>query len=163
LLRERPVEARIDPDFVELAEGEDRELFHRVFSRWIHEKLETPSPTMRRVLARSKLIEIERSPIRALENAAWCLVEWRDHRAPWPGNDFDRGEAIAQLLERITAIRENADAQNARVLSQVDAHDDDIREGRLVDLLKEFGKKDRRDPDWKAPLVADLGAFAEKA
>ena len=38
LLRERPVEARVDPDFVVPEEGVGRELFEEVFAGWVDEE-----------------------------------------------------------------------------------------------------------------------------
>ncbi len=42
LLRERPVEARIDPSFEVLTEGQSERLFDEAFADWIQERLEAP-------------------------------------------------------------------------------------------------------------------------
>ncbi len=52
LLRERPVEARVDPHFSELAEEEASGLFARVFRQWAEARLSEPNPTLRRALTR---------------------------------------------------------------------------------------------------------------
>ncbi len=44
LLRERPVEARVDPDFATPEEGVARELFEEVFSAWIDEEARANGP-----------------------------------------------------------------------------------------------------------------------
>src|SRR5262252_2382479 len=52
LLRRRPVEARVDPVFQELAQADALRVFGRVFRRWIERKLATPSPVIERAFAR---------------------------------------------------------------------------------------------------------------
>src|SRR3954471_10331135 len=52
LLRRRPVEARVDPVFQELAQPDALRVFGRVFRRWIERKLMTPSPAISRAFAR---------------------------------------------------------------------------------------------------------------
>ena len=46
LLRRRPVEARVDPVFQELAQPDALRVFGRVFRRWMERKLMSPSPVM---------------------------------------------------------------------------------------------------------------------
>ena len=52
ILRERPVEARIDPDFEELTEPEADRLRARAFDLWFQRKLDAGSEALRRALAR---------------------------------------------------------------------------------------------------------------
>ena len=52
ILRERPVEARIDPDFEELTEPEADRLRARAFDAWFQRKLDSGSEALRRALAR---------------------------------------------------------------------------------------------------------------
>src|SRR5450755_2653112 len=52
LLRRRPVEARVDPVFQELAQPDALRVFARVFQRWMEHRLSSPSPALVRALAR---------------------------------------------------------------------------------------------------------------
>jgi ATP-dependent helicase/nuclease subunit A len=112
LLRQRPVEARVDPAFEELAAPE--RLFARVFRDWIDDKLAEESPVLRRAFARLTRLE-ERSPLAPIERLrieAWKLAEWRDHDHPWTKHDFDRIAAIERALAQsgaFLAIRNRCD------------------------------------------------------
>ena len=53
LLRERPVEAGIDPVFEVLTEPRSDRLFDEAFQSWLHEVLEDPPEGLRRALRRS--------------------------------------------------------------------------------------------------------------
>src|SRR5579883_57038 len=52
ILRERPVEACVDPAFEELNEQSSWRLYERAFDRWLEKRLEQDSPGLRRALAR---------------------------------------------------------------------------------------------------------------
>ena len=52
LLRERPVEARVDPGFEVLTEPQAERLFDRAFREWFQRQLESPSEGVRRALRR---------------------------------------------------------------------------------------------------------------
>jgi ATP-dependent helicase/nuclease subunit A len=51
-LRQRPVEAALDPAFIELAEMESAALFAKVFERWLETRLAQGSPTLNRAFSR---------------------------------------------------------------------------------------------------------------
>ena len=53
LLRERPVEARVDPLFRVLTEGAARRVFNEAFNAWFQASLERPPEGVRRSLRRS--------------------------------------------------------------------------------------------------------------
>src|SRR5438034_165395 len=53
LLRERPVEARVDPLFRVLTEGQAQRLFKEAFDAWFQEQLEDPPDGVRRSLRRA--------------------------------------------------------------------------------------------------------------
>ena len=98
LLRERPVEAGIDPDFRELDEEEAAALFRQVFDRWIQDALAEGSEGLRRALSRlSRARGGGDPPLARLADAAWQLTEWRDHSAPWRRDSFDRGAEVQAL------------------------------------------------------------------
>jgi ATP-dependent helicase/nuclease subunit A len=109
LLRERPVEAEIDPAFEELSEGQSRRLYARAFRAWMQEKLGAASPGLRRILGRLTRPEYwdTRTPRERLQDAGWKLIEWRDFPAPWRREPFDReGEidAVVGQLQPLAAV-----------------------------------------------------------
>jgi ATP-dependent exoDNAse (exonuclease V) beta subunit len=103
LLRERPVEARVDPDFEVLPEAEAEALYRRAFDGWLAETLEAPSEGLRRALRRRSF---DGDPVDRLRRAGWQLVGWRDFRAPWQRRPFDRAAAIDELVTRVHRLRE---------------------------------------------------------
>src|SRR3954454_14437458 len=50
LLRERPVEARVDPLFTVLTEGQPKRIFDHAFGGWIQSQLQDPPEGIRRAL-----------------------------------------------------------------------------------------------------------------
>ena len=107
LLRERPVEARIDPSFAVLTEGQSARLFDEAFSDWIQHELDDPCEGARRSLRRATVRrfggdEEADAPIERLKRAGRELLEWRDHPAPWRRpDDFDRMRDVNHLLDAI--------------------------------------------------------------
>jgi ATP-dependent exoDNAse (exonuclease V) beta subunit len=103
ILRERPVEAHIDPEFGELTDIESSRLQDRAFDQWFQQKLNAESPGLRRALARLAWRESWESglPIDQLKFAARKLIEWRDFPAPWKRQPIDRDEIIDALLARV--------------------------------------------------------------
>src|SRR6188474_2633491 len=73
LLRERPVEARIDPLFEVLTEPAAARLFDDAFGRWLQEQLADPPDGIRRALRRTAFGGDD-GPIDRLRNAAWELT-----------------------------------------------------------------------------------------
>jgi ATP-dependent helicase/nuclease subunit A len=109
LLRERPVEARVDPLFTVLTEPQAERLFEHAFGGWIQEQLKNPSEGIRRALRRSVWQGFgdttrEETPIDRLRRAAWELASWRDFTAPWTKPDFDRVPAIEALVDELQAF-----------------------------------------------------------
>ncbi|MCU1233153.1 MAG: UvrD/REP helicase, partial [Candidatus Solibacter sp.] len=101
LLRRRPVEARVDPVFQELAQPDALRVFARVFRRWIEGRLTAGSaPAIARALAR---LEWRDEPLDELRKAAWNLTEWRDFDAPWEKRNFDRDARMEALLHKAEA------------------------------------------------------------
>ena len=106
LLRERPVEARIDPLFRVLTEGQAERLFNQAFDGWLQTKLADPPEGVRRSLRRGSRAfrpgaADEDGPVERLRRAGLALAEWRDFRGPWTKEPFDRGAAVAQLIELV--------------------------------------------------------------
>jgi len=110
ILRERPVEARIDPDFEELTEPEADRLRSRAFDLWFQRKLDAGSEPLRRALARLawrdtwRGAQSESPPAESLKYAGKQLVDWRDHTAPWRREPFDRSGRIDALLAECRAL-----------------------------------------------------------
>jgi ATP-dependent exoDNAse (exonuclease V) beta subunit len=99
LLRERPVEAEIDPMFEVAGEETARQLFDLAFDRWFEAQLQDPGEGVRRVLRRRAGDE---GPRGLLENAAWNLALRRDFPAPWRRlESFQREKLIDALLEEM--------------------------------------------------------------
>src|ERR1700722_14021424 len=67
LLRQRPVEAGIDPNFREMSPLEASQLFSSVFRRWLGERLIAASETLKRAFARlAWLADKDEDPTRML-------------------------------------------------------------------------------------------------
>lgn len=75
LLRQRPVEACVDPDFNELDEPNARAVFDVVFREWLAAKLNSPGPVLRRALSRLACSE-ERSTEGPVENYSMLPGDW---------------------------------------------------------------------------------------
>jgi ATP-dependent exoDNAse (exonuclease V) beta subunit len=103
LLRERPVEAGIDPAFRELDEEDAAALFRQAFDRWLQDRLAAGSPVLRRALARPPA-RADRSATEGLRLAAWCLAERRDHPAPWHRRPFDRDAEADAMAVRVAEL-----------------------------------------------------------
>ncbi len=98
LLRERPLEAQVDPQFEPLDEGAAEQLYGEVFRFWLQKALEDPPEGIRRSLRRRTMDD---SPLERLQRAAWTLVTWRDFPAAWPRSPFDRPAAIDKLVDQL--------------------------------------------------------------
>src|SRR5580658_3773664 len=103
ILRERPVEARVDPRFEELTEQESGRLYRRAFRAWLEKRLDEDSPGLRRAFARLSSRDgwEDSSAIDQLQRAGWKLVEWRDYPARWRRDAFAR-ESEIDTLARMT-------------------------------------------------------------
>lgn len=103
LLRERPVEAGVDPMFEVAADDIATELFDGAFQRWFENALGAPGPGLRRLLRRRDAFDRD-GPRPAIRSAAWELMQWRDFPAPWAHQPFERDSAIDALVEEIRAL-----------------------------------------------------------
>ena len=106
LLRERPVEASVDPAFEIIAEP--RPLLERAFDRWYQAALDDPPEALRRVLATRRWSSSE-GPRDMLVGAAEQLVERRDFDAPWARPPFDRQTRIDALVTEVGRVGALAD------------------------------------------------------
>lgn len=111
LLRERPVEACVDPSFEVLTETASERLFDEAFNDWIQEQLQNPSPGVRRALRRTGTHagpdEEDDSPIDRIRRAGLELLQWRDHQTPWRRPEhFARERDMEALLEALRTFAE---------------------------------------------------------
>src|SRR5262249_52700212 len=110
LLRERPVEARVDPAFVVLTESQSDRIFDEAFTSWLHTQLADPGEGVRRSLRRPVRWNFEdeddNGPIERLRKAARSLLEWRDHGAEWRRPSYDRRPAIDRIVEQLREFAE---------------------------------------------------------
>ena len=108
LLRERPVEANVDPAFLEMDEDGAEGLFQRAFRSWIEQKLSDPTPGLQRALNRCM---IQRqwdspSPLDRIQAAAWKLADWRQFPTSWQRRSFDFHAAIDDHMSRAQELSE---------------------------------------------------------
>ncbi len=103
LLRERPVEARVDPALDVAPEDVATSLFENAFEHWFEETLKNPAPGMRRLLRRRDAIQGE-GPRPIARGAANALREWRDFDASWERVPFDRDREIDGLVDDIEKL-----------------------------------------------------------
>ncbi len=103
LLRERPVEAGVDPGFQPMDEGESERLYGEAFDAWMQRELDHPREGVRRALRRKSFgaIEKESAPADRLRQAGWELLQWRDLPGSWRRDAFDRARSVDLLAARV--------------------------------------------------------------
>jgi CRISPR/Cas system-associated exonuclease Cas4 (RecB family) len=159
LLRERPVEAAVDPLFAVLTEPQARRLYDEAFNAWFQDALRDMPEGVRRSLRRSSRpaasgdADVD-GPVERLRRAGWELAEWRDFPASWIRPDFNREAAIVALVEQVHAFAtmtarpsfirdyffmDTAAARRASHELQLIAATDDLdaAEAALVDLARD--------------------------
>ncbi|TMB18502.1 MAG: ATP-dependent deoxyribonuclease subunit A [Deltaproteobacteria bacterium] len=135
LLRERPVEARVDPLFEVASKDVAEGLLDRAFDRWFEEKLAHPGEAVRRILRRRTRDE---GPRRLLRTAARDLVERRDFPAAWRHEEgFDRDGTLDALMEEMAtlgafAATGNPDDHFVRSLTEIARFVADVRRREAV-------------------------------
>ena len=108
LLRERPVEALVDPLFTVLTEGQGQRLYDEAFRRWMEEQLSDPPEGVRRSLRRPSFSgfgfqpDFDDGPIGRISRAGWELIQWRDFEGEWRREPFDRRSRIDALIVQLT-------------------------------------------------------------
>src|SRR2546426_1792501 len=165
LLRERPVEAEVDPLFKVLTEPQADRVYSRAFRAWLQEALQDPPEGLRRALRRTSAPSfggpgnnISDGPIDRLRNAGRTLAEWRDFTHPWDRPPFDRDaeidghvEALHELADLTAAASSERDnlfidtgavrrlSRQIRLEASFGGRDLDGWEARLVDLTRDRG------------------------
>ena len=111
VLRERPVEARVDPAFQDMQEAEQERMFDQAFQQWFERALNEERPGLRRALSRMAWSGgFEGAPTEQLRFAGKALVEWRDFPARWRREPFDRNADLHELGLLILAMAGRARA-----------------------------------------------------
>ncbi len=161
LLRERPVEARVDPAFAVLTDAQADRLFNEVFSAWLHDQLGKPAEGVRRSLRRPVKWRFDEDnddgPIERLRAAARGLREWRDHDAPWRRPSYDRQGSVRSLMAQLKAFADltakpikRDDKLSVSVAPARQTSQDLERQRRMVGDMVPDGMWD----GWEAALVA---------
>jgi hypothetical protein len=103
LLRERPVEACVDPLFAVLTEPQADRVYGRAFRAWLQEALRNPPEGMRRALRRTSVFgglpaTDGGGPVDRLRGAGRMLADWRVFPHPWKRPPFDREATMDRLV-----------------------------------------------------------------
>ena len=104
LLRERPVDAGIDPQFAVLDESAGEALLREAFRNWFERALSDPGEGLRRMLRRRNWRAERSTPREELLRACRDLVEYRDFDAPWAFPDLEREPLLDELVLRLRAL-----------------------------------------------------------
>lgn len=159
ILRERPVEAQVDPAFEELNEQESTRLYQRAFRAWLERQLNEPSPGLRRAFARLAFRDSwdDTPPIEQLQFTGRKLIEWRDYTAPWHREPFAREEELQTILRMVRELSEASKGprrvtdnlykslQPARALADSTSPlDDDALESAILKLGRDLRRDTRK-------------------
>jgi ATP-dependent helicase/nuclease subunit A len=169
LLRERPVEARIDPLFRVLTETQAESIYDEGFRRWLETQLADPSDGVKRSLRRAVFggfgaqTDSGDGPVDRLRRAGWELIQWRDFNGDWHRPRFDRLPRIDELVQLLNGFTEllepPGDARDAlyfdtwaarklaeeiRRTESVALRDYDRLEAGLIELSRNRNFKDAR-------------------
>src|SRR6266852_132271 len=149
LLREWPVEARVDPVFEIVADESRNQLFGQAFDAWFQRVLGDPPEGVRRFLRR-RVRGKDLPPREQLKRAGLDLLEHRDFDAPWSRPPFDRSAGIARTVERLGELAEFA----SRVQDGQDKLAQSLGELRnwLDDLRRREGVRSRDEDGLEAGL-----------
>ncbi|MGE5246597.1 MAG: UvrD-helicase domain-containing protein [Betaproteobacteria bacterium] len=154
LLRERPVEAAIDPLFVVLTEAEADRMYTRAFRAWLQEVLQDPPEGVRRALRRSSAPSFgggdSDGPIDRLRGAGRLLAEWRSYPHAWTRAPFDRDAEIRRLAAALHHLADLSAGGAERDSLYIDL--DAVRRlSRQIRLEESFGQ--RNLDAWESRLI----------
>ncbi|HWZ31595.1 MAG TPA: UvrD-helicase domain-containing protein [Bryobacteraceae bacterium] len=157
ILRERPVEARVDPSFEELNEQESARLFQRAFRVWLERRLNEDSPGLRRAFARLAWRDSwdDTPPVEQLQFAGKKLIEWRDYPAAWHRDEsFDRVEEMTTIARMVRELAE-ASSRPRRVTDNLYKSLAPVR--ALAGSMDRAESSGSGDPDALESLLLKLG------
>ncbi|MBI3401607.1 MAG: UvrD-helicase domain-containing protein [Acidobacteria bacterium] len=143
LLRERPVEARVDPQFSVLTEPRAVRVYARAFHAWLEDALQDPPEGVRRALRRSSAPSFmgggdSSGPVDRLRGAGYTLAQQRDFPAPWSRPPFDRAAGIDRLvagLHRLAKLSAGPSYERDNLFVDLDAV---RRLSRQIELEQSF-------------------------
>jgi len=144
LLRERPIEAKVDPQFLAADETTQDRLYDEAFDGWFGHVLSDPPEGVRRVLRKRSRDRDHGGPRAILRKAGWQLVGQRDFDGKWRREPFAREREMDRLLEQLRRLadvypraheRECFLAQN---LSHVWRVTNEIDRRELIDLVRDY-------------------------
>ncbi len=178
LLRERPIEAGVDPRFSPVSDGEATALFDEAFSRWLEAALAAPSAALKRALGRPGI------GARELAFAARELCEHRMLEAPWVRRPWERDAAV-RAARRATVTAASVDtsalgpndwvgqafAEVRAAARRMERATDEVAEGLAVELLSSWRLRDALEKtrgsssakDALRVMATELAAFASAA
>ncbi len=165
LLRERPVEAGIDPLFTVADEAEARRLYGEAFEPWFQGVLGAARerfPGVHRVLRRRSRDD---SPRDALFDAGYRLVDQRDFDAPWTRPVFDRERSLDELcaelakLGELAALADDQESDKDKNAAWLYLSLDEVRRFAVELGRKEASRGGERDYDG---LEAELRALSKQ-
>ena len=110
LLRERPVEARVDPLFMAADEKAQERLFDEAFKRFFQRELQSPNEAVRRMLRKRYRDRDSGGPRHLLRRVGLQLVEQRDFDHPWRRDPFDRRGELDAIVVRLRELGKLYDA-----------------------------------------------------
>ena len=155
LLRERPVEARVDPLFAVLTDPQASRLYTRAFTAWLQDAMRNPPEGVRRALRRTSAPSFggggDDGPVDRLRNAGRQLAEWRDFPEAWRRPPFDRDGQVDELvdaLRRFAEVTAAASSERDNLFVDTDAA---RRLSRQIQLEQSFGVQDR--DGWESRLI----------
>ena len=123
LLRQRPVQARVDPLFEAVDEEGQQSLFEEAFERWFQRTLADPPEGVRRVLSRQRGDRESSGPKSVLLSAGLTLVKNRDFDAPWRRDaSFDRNRALDKVVtqfEELAALAPRAEWKDSWIAKSI--------------------------------------------
>lgn len=148
LLRRRPIESGVDPQFSPMSPGESRALLEEAFGRWLDVAITHPPPTLDRALHRhgGGIDKLKRSVVR--------LVEHRHLTHPWTRLDLDVGQearAAAQTVQKVAQDSRSAGSRTDRLylaLRKVRELADRIERERMEDSRLEAELVERARGPW---------------
>jgi ATP-dependent exoDNAse (exonuclease V) beta subunit len=160
ILRERPVEACVDPAFEELNEQEGDRLYQRAFRTWLEKRLGVDSPALKRAFARLAWRDSwdDSPPLEQLRWAGKKLVEWRDYDTPWQREPFAREEEVDTIVRLVRELAHLC-ASPKRVTDNLYKHLAPVRWlAGWIDRGESAGSENgRRDYDALESMVLKLG------
>jgi ATP-dependent helicase/nuclease subunit A len=177
LLRERPIEAGIDPQFQVLTEDQAARLYDLAFDAWLQAQLRDPGEGVRRSLRRPSRRVFgadpdEDGPIERLRRAGRALLEWRDHPAPWRRDPFDRGREIGALVAQLRDFGERSGGPSwdrdplyvdtAQARSAIEAVDDGLVPADDLDGLEALLIDVHHDRGFSRPRKGSGAAYSRR-